>query len=366
VAGSGDDLIRTARACAAVACGALLAIGVGGVPASAAPSQWYLDKAGVPAAHTVARGDGVTIAMFTDVAAIGNDELTDDPDLVGQFVPGATFADGKRTDERPEGDPDDAFVASEPLTVSTGRSGLVGVAPGAKLLPVAGDIFGGDQIRWMVDNGAKVINYYRNTSAVNIDTTDAEAEALRYALSKDVVVVVDAASAEGGPDVPGLVVVGATDRDDRRVSDPRESGERRVPALMAPFVQQTEPAENQTSRWDYRPMYPQQSAAAIVAGVAALIRSKYPELNAASVVNRLVRTARDLGPSGRDDEFGNGLVDAAAALRSDIEPVTRNPLGEPERSDGRSRVVFVAAAVVGVLLLGGMLAIVVARRRRAA
>jgi hypothetical protein len=342
-----------------------MAIGVGGAPVSAAPSQWYLDKTAVPAAHAVARGDGVTIAMFTDVAAIGNDELTDDPDMVGQFRPGATFADGKLTAERPKGDPDDKFIASEPLTVSTGRSGLVGVAPGAKLLPVAGDIFGGEQIRWMVDNGAKVINYYRNTSAVNLDTTDAEAAALRYALSKDVVVVVDAASAQGGPDVPGLVVVGATDRDDRRVADPRESGERRTPALMAPHAQQTELTENQTRRWDYRPMYPQQSAAAIVAGVAALVRSKYPDLNAASVINRMLSTARDLGAPGRDDEFGHGLVDAAAALRPDIAQVSRNPLGEPEPDDDRGWLVLVAATAVGVLLVGAAVAVFVVRRRHA-
>ncbi|HTJ35734.1 MAG TPA: S8 family serine peptidase, partial [Dactylosporangium sp.] len=55
-------------------------------------------------------------------------------------------------------------------------------------------------------------------------------------------------------------------------------------------------------------------AAAIVSGVLALIWSKYPGLDADGVVDRLLRTARDAGPPGRDDQFGAGVVDPYAAL----------------------------------------------------
>jgi hypothetical protein len=44
----------------------------------------------------------------------------------------------------------------------------------------------------------------------------------------------------------------------------------------------------------------------IVAGVAALVRAKFPQLHAADVVNRLIGTADDAGPPGRDPRSGSG------------------------------------------------------------
>jgi serine protease len=51
-----------------------------------------------------------------------------------------------------------------------------------------------------------------------------------------------------------------------------------------------------------------------VSGVAALIWSKYPHAKNAQVRDALIKSARDLGVTGRDDSFGWGLVQAAAAL----------------------------------------------------
>lgn len=51
-----------------------------------------------------------------------------------------------------------------------------------------------------------------------------------------------------------------------------------------------------------------------VAGVAAILLSRNPYASAATIVNAMVSTAKDLGPSGRDDSFGWGMVDAYAAL----------------------------------------------------
>ena len=56
-------------------------------------------------------------------------------------------------------------------------------------------------------------------------------------------------------------------------------------------------------------------AAPHVAGVAALVRSYFPELDRAGVKARLEQTAVDLGDPGVDEIFGSGLVDAAAAVR---------------------------------------------------
>ncbi len=49
-------------------------------------------------------------------------------------------------------------------------------------------------------------------------------------------------------------------------------------------------------------------------GVLMLIRSKNPTWTKDQVVNQLYAMATDCGPAGRDDQFGNGVVDAAAAL----------------------------------------------------
>jgi subtilisin family serine protease len=55
-------------------------------------------------------------------------------------------------------------------------------------------------------------------------------------------------------------------------------------------------------------------AAPVVAGVAALIWTHWPTWSAAQVRSRLTGTAKDLGPSGRDAQFGWGRVDAQDAL----------------------------------------------------
>jgi len=66
---------------------------------------------------------------------------------------------------------------------------------------------------------------------------------------------------------------------------------------------------------------------AIVSGVLALIRAKYPDLNAANVVNRLFKTATDKGDPGRDATYGFGIVDAYKAVTADVAPVEADPLG---------------------------------------
>ena len=59
-------------------------------------------------------------------------------------------------------------------------------------------------------------------------------------------------------------------------------------------------------------------AAAHVSGVAAMViasgvAGKDPKPG--QVLARLQGTARDLGPPGKDEEFGAGLIDAAAATK---------------------------------------------------
>jgi len=49
-------------------------------------------------------------------------------------------------------------------------------------------------------------------------------------------------------------------------------------------------------------------------------------MSAAEVVNRIIRSAKDRGTTGRDSQYGYGLVDPTGALTADVPEVLRNPL----------------------------------------
>ncbi|GBG38871.1 type VII secretion-associated serine protease mycosin [Mycobacterium montefiorense] len=102
-------------------------------------------------------------------------------------------------------------------------------------------------------------------------------------------------------------------------------------------------------------------SAAIVSGVAALVRAKYPQLSAYQVINRLERSAR--APArGIDNQLGYGVVDPVAALTWDIPDGPLKPpqqlsipLNVPKPPAHRDMLpVWVAAGgLTGALLIGG-------------
>lgn len=51
-----------------------------------------------------------------------------------------------------------------------------------------------------------------------------------------------------------------------------------------------------------------------VAGVAALLRAEFPDVSAAEIADTLLETAVPLGSDDQDNSYGNGLVQAVAAL----------------------------------------------------
>ncbi|GBE67228.1 type VII secretion-associated serine protease [Mycobacterium sp. MFM001] len=69
---------------------------------------------------------------------------------------------------------------------------------------------------------------------------------------------------------------------------------------------------------------------AIVSGIAALVRAKYPELSSHQVINRLLRTARPPA-RGVDNQVGHGVIDPVAALTWDVPdgPVVAKQLSSP-------------------------------------
>src|ERR1700731_991611 len=102
-------------------------------------------------------------------------------------------------------------------------------------------------------------------------------------------------------------------------------------------------------------------SAAIVSGIAALVRAKYPQLSAHQVINRLTRTAR--APArGVDNQVGYGVVDPVAALTWDVPDgsvlpkESGSPLKMPPVPTPRNMTpVWVAAGGLGgALLIAGM------------
>jgi subtilisin family serine protease len=125
---------------------------------------------------------------------------------------------------------------------------------------------------------------------------------------------------------PNVIAVSATDVDDRLL-DVANRG--RQIALAAPGVEVLLPAPGAR----YQIATGTSFAAAHVAGIAALMLAKSPQLGPEQVRHILVSTARDLGPKGRDDEFGAGLADAlkavTAAVNSGGQTVASNGAAVP-------------------------------------
>jgi membrane-anchored mycosin MYCP len=76
------------------------------------------------------------------------------------------------------------------------------------------------------------------------------------------------------------------------------------------------------------PIYGTSFSAAYVSGLAALVRQKYPELNAYQVVNRIKSTAH-AGPTPMDPAVGWGVVDPLAALTWNVaNPAPKLPVNK--------------------------------------
>lgn len=99
---------------------------------------------------------------------------------------------------------------------------------------------------------------------------------------------------------------------------------------------------------------------AFVSGIAALIRSKFPDMTANQVTDRLLRTARHPG-SGWDNTQGFGPVDPVAALTWDVPygppkpafPVKEIAAPEPRVEPDYGPINWVMGIGVAVLIGGG-------------
>ncbi len=90
---------------------------------------------------------------------------------------------------------------------------------------------------------------------------------------------------------------------------------RTAEALKAGALRQGGQATVEVLGTDYATLSGTSMATPHVSGVAALVWSAHPALSASQVRALLEQSAKDLGPAGRDAEYGSGLVQAAEALR---------------------------------------------------
>jgi type VII secretion-associated serine protease mycosin len=308
---------------AAVAAGAVMVLLYAAAPARAdviRARQWHLNKLHIAEAQKLASGQGVIVGVVDS----GVDAKH--VDLAGNVLPGAdlTTATGGNgwTDLVGHGTGMASLIAGHGH--GTG-AGALGIAPAAKILPVrrqaTSDLDRGEVARgvqWAADHGALVIN-------LSLDAGDTAAlrRAVDYALGKDVVVVAgvglsSAVRIAAPARLPGVVAVSGVDR-----------GGNIAVSASGPEVAISAPAQEiprATKGNGYSLGTGTSDATAIVSGVVALIRAKYPDLDAANVINRLISTADDKGPPGRDHGYGFGIVNPVRALTADVPTVDRNPL----------------------------------------
>lgn len=297
---------------------------------------WHLAVLHIGQAWQVTKGKGVTVAV------VDSGVSADHAMLRGRVLPGARIADGSWLprgkgwrDRRGHG----TAVAS--AIAGNGSGGVFGAAPEAKILPVHVAVDGRRErpivvsravrgIVWAVDHGADVINLSFGSLATE-QGGRRMAEAIAYAASKDVVVVASAGN-EGTSHVaypsafPGVISVGAVGSD-KSLTDESNHGKR--VAVVAPGKAVYVADGRRIDRSGFADGT--SVAAGIVSGVAALVRAQYPDLSAAEVTGRIVRTATDLGKEGRDNRFGFGMVDAGAAVTAQVPKAGENPLGAVDR-----------------------------------
>jgi type VII secretion-associated serine protease mycosin len=295
--------------------------------------QWVLDMLNAEAAWSVTRGAGATVAV------IDSGVNPDVSDLTGSVITGPDYTRVKTSPASKDWGVHGTWMAS--LIAGHGHdeglSGVIGVAPEARILsirviPDRQDPHYSqyerepetviqqslaDGIHYAVAHGARVISMSIGYSA----PSGTVREELQQAYDRGVVVIASAGNS-GGPagsgrdaeapesfpaNYPGVISVGAVDSNGDVAGF---SSDNLSVQVAAPGV--SVPAQGRDSQyWWVSGTSP---ACALVAGVAALIKSRYPGLAPDLVASALTSTTTDRPASGYDSQVGFGIVNAAAAL----------------------------------------------------
>ncbi|MBL1084925.1 type VII secretion-associated serine protease mycosin [Streptomyces actinomycinicus] len=221
-------------------------------------------------------------------------------------------------------------------------TGFVGLAPDATIIPVKQNDAEGDgtadtlatAITYAVHAGADVINISQDTSKALSPKDSTLKNAIDAALDRDVVVVASAGNDGLGGNVKvtypasyqGVLAVAASDRNNERAPF-SQSGD--FVGVAAPGVDMISTVPGNGHCSDNGTSF----SAPYVAGVAALLKEKYPKWTAEQIVAQIEQTAERSIP-GRDRLVGWGVVDPVKAL-TDVDPA--HPVESPRPVDGVAR-----------------------------
>ena len=325
------------RATAAVAAGlTATCIGVAASPAFADTvrnQEWWLTSLHVTKAWLSSRGAGVTVAVLDT----GVD--TSQPDLAGSVTTGRDYTGSGRAAGGPFWGVHGTAVAS--IIAGHGHGphhgdGIIGVAPQAKILSVRVTLENKDPllasptvaaalpaaiargIRYAVRHGAQVIDLPLDPAAQAGATTaggsPAERSAVAQALAKGVVLVAPSGDNGAGSDTvnypaayPGVIAVGAFSQGFVKAPFTNHQPYAALTAAGNGVIAANGPTA-------YAKLKSTSAASAVVAGIAALIRSQFPTLTPAQVEQALTSSTVFRHKGGRQDGSGFGTADAAAAL----------------------------------------------------
>lgn len=268
------------------------------------PAQYALAKLDLPQAHRLATGEKVLVAVIDSGIDVAH------PEIAGLVA--ANF-DALRSQEPPHSH----GTAMAGAIVAHAK--LLGAAPGARILAIRA--FGASNsgaegttltllkaLDWAVARGARVINM---SFAGPMDPEIARALAAAYQRGVVLVAAAGNAGARSPPQFPAsdanVIAVTATDANDKLL--PVAIRGRHI-ALAAPGADILGPAPNA----GYQLSSGTSVAAAHISGIAALLLERNPNLTPDAVKRVMLSTATDLGPKGRDDQFGAGLANALRAL----------------------------------------------------
>jgi hypothetical protein len=296
--------------------------------------MWVLDAINVRPAWQVTEGRGVVVAVIDSGV---NGQVSD---LTGSVISGPDYTGVHTPPSNPNWGLHGTWMAS--LIAGHGHgpgdaSGIIGVAPQARVLSIRvitdkqdpgyaayerqsahrGQLELARAIRYAVGHRAEVISMSLGYNGPSL----AVRAALQDAYDHRVVVVASSgnsgteAEAKGQgsapysfpADYPGVLGVAAV-------------GENRQPAAFSSdniSVQVAAPGVNvpaQGRDGGYWLVSGTSPACALTAGVAALIKSRYPRLTDAQVGYAITRSTWRRPAHGPDDQVGFGTVDAAAAL----------------------------------------------------
>jgi len=275
--------------------------------------QTYLDRIRIDAAWaSTPAGNKPIIVAIVDT---GID--LEHPDLVDNLIPGINLIDNNQP---PQDDYGHGTNVAGILGATTGNDiGIAGIARNIRMMPIkalASDGYGGEKelgegIRYAVDHGAQIVLL---SLGLNKQSKYME-DIVKYAESKNVLLVAAVGNEGNSIKYPAgfqtVLAVGGIGLDNEIESRSNHGSELDI---VAPWIVYTTALGG---RYEYKEG--SSMAAPQVAGVAALIWSKYPELKAHQVRSLLTQTAEDVNKPGWDPYTGYGLLRADHALSQSIK-----------------------------------------------